>query len=140
MKIIYILLMSTLFLFGDSYEFCKKAYIDLNTNNKRASVFINNTDWEMANYYIEKIKVNYNDFYTYDCFHKIFKKENLEKMQIKYKNNIKQIKGLSQMVNETIKEKDRIEKEKLLNAIEERKKLEKEKIKEEILKELNLDR
>ena len=119
---------------------CRDAYGKLNKHNKRASIFIKSTDWEMANYYVEKIKDDYRYFYANECFEKVFQKQNVDKMKVKYKNNIRVIKNLTEMLAETIVEKERLEKERVLRELEEKRKMERDRLKEEIRAEMEAER
>ena len=143
-KFIKILLIGTISLVSlnaqADYLNCKDAYYKLNKHNKRASLFINTADWEMANFYIEKIKDDYRYFYGHKCFETTFKKNVVAKMHKKYDKNIKIIKNLSEMVRETIYEKEAQEKQRVLRELAQKKKMEKEQLRAEILLEMNAEK
>ena len=135
-KIILIGSISFVSLQAETYLNCKDSYYKLNKHNKRASIFINTSDWEMANFYVEKIKDDYRYFYANECFEKTFNKMNVDRMKKIYAKNIKVIKNLSEMINETISEKERQEKKRVLRELEEKKKMDRELLKAEIRAEM----
>jgi len=139
-KIILIGIISFIAIHADTYLSCKDAYYKLNKHNKRASLFINNSDWEMANFYVEKIKDDYRYFYGNDCFEKTFNKQNVDRMKKIYAKNIKIIKNLSEMINETIVEKERQEKARVLRELEEKKKMDRKLLKAEIRAEMEAEK
>jgi len=136
MKIILISLILSTLVNAQEITVCKKAYLEINKHSKRAGIFIKSNDWDMASFYIEKLKKDYTVFIENDCFDKVFEKMNVEKMKIKYRKNIRTIKDLSEMTNETLKEKRRIEKIKVIEQRENAKERERMKIRDEVRAEI----
>ena len=139
-KILLIGFISITSISAGQYLNCDEAYEKLNKHNKRASLFMNAKEWEIANFYVEKIKDDYRYFYANKCFTTVFEKANVDKMRIKYKKNIRDIIEMSEMLKETLIEKERLEKEKSFRESEEKRKSEREKLKEELRAEIRAEK
>jgi len=117
-------------------DICVKAYSYINKHTQRADVFLKEKDWEMANFYLRKLKTDYTVFIKKDCFDKVFKKTNQKRMKGIYRKNVRDIRNLEEMTEETIREKKRIDREKAIQQIDLEAARKKEAIKREIREEM----
>ena len=133
-KIIIMSLIMMSFIYGN--DMCRNSYSKVTKNTERADVFLKGKDWQMANFYLKKLKTNYTMFIRNDCFDKVFKKTNVKRMKRIYRQNIIRVRNLSEMTEETIKEKRRVERQRAIEQIDLEAKIKKDAIKREIREEM----